>query len=100
MLKAGREFPFQAPKEDRSAFQRKNDYFLNSWDKVHFFFEVKALGRDKELVVPVQHSLNKVGHGLHIAHPVFKKFTYSDRIRELCRQLGYKRPAVAQSMYM
>jgi phytanoyl-CoA hydroxylase len=51
-------------------------------------------------LVPEEVSLNKVGHSLAVDHPVFKKYTFDNRIRELCWQLGFQRPAVAQSMYM
>lgn len=103
MLKAGRDFPFQAPKEDRCTFQtetRNQKYFLESGDKIRFFFESGALGPNNELLVPEQYSLNKVGHSLHKDHPVFRKYTFDNRIRELCWQLGFQKPAVAQSMYM
>lgn len=33
-------------------------------------------------------------------HPIFRKYTFDNRIRELCWQLGFQRPAVAQSMYI
>lgn len=44
--------------------------------------------------------MNKVGHALHTDHPVFRKYTFDNRIRELCWQLGFQRPAVPQSMYI
>lgn len=75
-------------------------YFLESGDKVRFFFEKGAIGANNELMVPEEFSLNKVGHALAVEHPVFRKFTFDNRIRELCWQLGFQRPAVAQSMYM
>lgn len=42
----------------------------------------------------------KVGHALHVENPIFEKITFSDRVREICWQLGYKRPAIIQSMYI
>lgn len=45
-------------------------------------------------------ALNKVGHALHTEQSVFRKYTFDNRIREICWQLGFNRPAVAQSMYI
>lgn len=50
--------------------------------------------------MPVEVALNKVGHALHTEHPVFRKYTFDNRIRELCWQLGFQKPAIAQSMYI
>jgi phytanoyl-CoA hydroxylase len=50
--------------------------------------------------VPDEFSLNKVGHALAVQHPTFRKYTFDNRVRELCWQLGFQKPAVAQSMYM
>jgi phytanoyl-CoA hydroxylase len=51
-------------------------------------------------LVPQEVALNKVGHALAVEHPVFRKYTFDNRVRELCWQLGFQRPAVAQSMYI
>jgi ectoine hydroxylase-related dioxygenase (phytanoyl-CoA dioxygenase family) len=67
---------------------------------VRYFFEAGAIGPNNELLVPEEFSLNKVGHALAVEHPVFRKYTFDNRVRELCWQLGFQRPAVAQSMYM
>lgn len=74
--------------------------FLESGDKIRFFFENEVIGPNNELLVPEEVSLNKVGHALAVLHPTFRKYTFDDRIRELCRSIGLQRPAVAQSMYM
>ena len=50
--------------------------------------------------MPEEFALNKVGHALHTEHPVFRKYTFDNRVRELCWQLGFQRPAVSQSMYI
>lgn len=41
-----------------------------------------------------------MGHALHTEHPLFKKISFSDRIKEICWQLGFRRPAIPQSMYI
>lgn len=43
---------------------RSNQYFLDSADKVSFFFEPKAL-EDGKLIVPKAQAINKIGHALH-----------------------------------
>lgn len=81
-------------------FQSKDDYFVNSADKISYFFEPAALGPDGELLVDAKVSLNKIGHALHEKNEVFKKFTFDERVKEVCFQLGFKEPVVAQSMYI
>jgi len=108
MHKAGRALCFQAPKEDRKIFsttdpessQNRDKYFIESGDKVHYFFEAGAVDKNNDLLVPEESALNKVGHALHVMDPVFRKYTFDNRIRELCWQLGFQRPAIAQSMYI
>ena len=41
----------------------RDDYFMNSSDKIGYFFEEDAMGEDGELKVPKHQSLNKIGHG-------------------------------------
>ncbi|XP_022124441.1 phytanoyl-CoA dioxygenase domain-containing protein 1 [Pieris rapae] len=78
----------------------KDKYFLESSDKIRFFFETNALDENGELKVDPSIALNKVGHGLHLLHPIFRCYTYSDRVKAVCRQLGFIEPAVVQSMYI
>ncbi|XP_059619066.1 phytanoyl-CoA dioxygenase domain-containing protein 1 homolog [Phlebotomus argentipes] len=108
VLTAGQELCLEAPKESRTIFstvncdtnQNKERYFIESADKVRYFFEEGALDEKGDLVVKPENALNKVGHSLHTDHDTFKKFTFSHRVREACWQLGFKRPAVPQSMYI
>ncbi|CAN6549605.1 unnamed protein product [Malus baccata var. baccata] len=89
-----------------SIFSTKNqqnttdNYFYDSVDNISFFFEEKAFGSDGELQQPKELSINKVGHALHELDPVFKRFTYSEKISGLFSSLGYKRPIAIQSMYI
>ncbi|EMS68652.1 hypothetical protein TRIUR3_30268 [Triticum urartu] len=80
--------------------QLKDDYFFKSAENISFFFEEKAFGDDGCLKQPKELSINKVGHALHEHDPVFKKFAFSENISSLFSSLGYKRPAVIQSMYI
>ncbi|GFS06688.1 phytanoyl-CoA dioxygenase domain-containing protein 1 [Elysia marginata] len=54
------------PKEHNTVFsttnQTRNDYFMNSGDKIAFFFEEKALDSEGNLTVDKQVSVNKIGH--------------------------------------
>lgn len=72
--------------------QSKDKYFIDSADKVGYFFEAGAVGPNNELLVPEEFALNKVGHAIATEHPTFRKFTFDNRIRELCWQLGFQRP--------
>ncbi|XP_020696520.1 phytanoyl-CoA dioxygenase [Dendrobium catenatum] len=89
-----------------SIFSTKNqqkltdDYFFESAEKISFFFEEKAFGDDGRLRQPKELSINKVGHALHEIDPIFKKFSSSEKISSIFVSLGYKRPAVMQSMYI
>lgn len=108
LLEAGRSLHKDAPKEERRVFstinaketQSKDRYFIESGDKVRYFFEEGAVDENGELLVDPSVALNKVGHALHSEHPVFSKITFSNRVKEVCWQLGFQTPAVAQSMYI
>ena len=105
---AGKNFHTEAPKEERRIFstvnsentQSKDTYFLESGNKIRYFFEEGAIDDSGELKVDPAFALNKVGHALHSLHPVFNKVTFSDRVKEICWKLGFSKPAVAQSMYI
>ncbi|ORY46615.1 phytanoyl-CoA dioxygenase family protein [Rhizoclosmatium globosum] len=75
-----------------------DDYFLNSGDKIRYFFETDALDKDGNLVVEKAVSINKIGHALHELEPVYREFSTRKKLKEISHALGYKQPRVLQSM--
>jgi phytanoyl-CoA hydroxylase len=77
-----------------------DDYFLNSGDKVRFFFEEDAFLPDGSLKHGKEGSVNKIGHALHDLDPVFSEFSRTPEIAQLITDLGIERPLLLQGMYI
>lgn len=77
-----------------------DDYFLESGDKVRFFFEEDAFAPDGSLRQAKQHSINKIGHALHDLDPVFDQFSHKPELAAAASDLGYQHPLLLQSMYI
>ncbi|CAE7849412.1 Phyhd1 [Symbiodinium necroappetens] len=79
-----------------------SDYFLDSADRIHFFIEKDAEDEDGKIKKSVSkaRSLNKVGHGLHVADPLFREYSQSSKVAELVAELGWRDPVLPQSMYI
>jgi len=80
--------------------QNLDTYFVESGDKISYFFEAGALDPEGKLMVDLSISLNKIGHALHELNPVFRKISLSERVKECAFQLGFQDPAVVQGMYI
>ena len=74
-------------------------YFLDSADKIAYFFEEGAFNSQTgELVADKTAAINKIGHALHVLDPAFAAFSTSPVILSLVKQLGFRAPILLQSM--
>lgn len=77
-----------------------DEYFLDSGDKISFFFEENAFNSDGSLRQAKEHSINKIGHALHDLDPAFDQFSRTAEIKQLVNELGIDDPLILQSMYI
>jgi phytanoyl-CoA hydroxylase len=84
----------------REQTRTSDDYFLESGDKIRFFFEENAFDANGNLRQAKGQSINKIGHALHDLDPVFDRFSRQSQIAELVLDLGIGEPLLLQSMYI
>ena len=84
----------------REQTRTSDDYFLESGDKIRFFFEENAFNADGSFRQEKAKSINKIGHALHDLDPVFDEFSRRDELKELVSDLGIPDPLLLQSMYI
>ncbi len=77
-----------------------DDYFLESGDKVRFFFEEDAFLSDGSLRQSKERSINKIGHALHDLDPLFDRFSRKPELAAIANQIGLQQPLLLQSMYI
>lgn len=78
----------------------RDSYFLESGDKIRFFFEKDAFLADGNLAQSKERSINKIGHALHELDPIFSEFSKTPAIKQLVADLGIEDPLLVQSMYI
>jgi phytanoyl-CoA hydroxylase len=84
----------------RGLSHAQDRYFLESGDKIRFFFEEEAFDGEGRLRQSKARSINKVGHALHDLDPVFADFSRQPALAVLAAELGVAEPLLLQSMYI
>jgi len=93
------------PEQHRGVFscdgaEHRDLYFLESGDKIRFFFEKEAFDAEGNLVLDKSSSLNKMGHSLHTLQEDFRRVSFSTKVQAVTKSLGMVEPAIVQGMYI
>jgi len=74
--------------------------FLDSASGIWCFFEEDAFDADGELRRAKSLSINKIGHAMHDLDDEFERFSYTDDLAGVARDMGLDDPVALQSMYI
>jgi phytanoyl-CoA hydroxylase len=80
--------------------QLDDSYFIESGDKIRFFLEDDAFDDEGVLRQSKENSLNKMGHAMHDLDPVFDAFSRTAALAGVATSIGFRDPAILQSMYI
>jgi phytanoyl-CoA hydroxylase len=84
----------------RGQTRTSDRYFMESGDRISFFFEEDAFDAEGRLRRNKERSINKIGHALHDLDPVFARFSRTTELAQLVSDLQVARPLLVQSMYI
>jgi len=81
--------------------RKSTNYFIDSGDKIRFFFEEQAIDSEGNFTCDKLHSINKIGHNLHLLDDVCKRITFQKKISDLMKNVaGMKDAVIPQSMFI
>ncbi len=90
------ELAFFSTKDNDLIFSQQ--YFIDSADKISFFFEKQQSFLKEDLLSCPEKFINKIGHALHKLDSVFNHFSHTSLFKTISLQLGLCSPHIVQSM--